>query len=165
MNRLVPESSASAPSDHFIEELWLIRPFISPDTHTHRSAAIHTDRNGPNPFATDLTKKGEDGIRKLLRVINNDKAAGSVDSHREVIEITQTLHSLDMGMALTQRVCVQFFQSFFFFLRKEISTTDPWNTPAAYTWTYTHDKKFLLDIRTAFWISCHGEGTNKVFVF
>lgn len=60
----------------------------------------------------------------MLRVINNDKAAGSVDSHREVIEITQTLHSLDMGMALTQRVCVQFFQSFFF-LRKEISTTDP----------------------------------------
>lgn len=163
MNRLVPESSASAPSDHFIEELWLIRPFISPDTHTHRSAAIHTDRNGPNPFATDLTKKGEDGIRKLLRVINNDKAAGSVDSHREVIEIKRCTRLIWEWLWL--RGFVFSFFRVFFFLRKEISTTDPWNTPAAYTWTYTHDKKFLLDIRTAFWISCHGEGTNKVFVF
>lgn len=70
------ESSASAPSDHSTEELALIQSFTSPDTHAHRQKQAKS-------ICNRLNKGAADGIRKLLTVINNDKAAGSTDSHRE----------------------------------------------------------------------------------
>lgn len=70
----------------------LIHPFISPDTHTHKQhthANCHTHRQKQaKSICNGLNKGGGDWIRKLLTVINNDKAAGSTDSHREVMENT-----------------------------------------------------------------------------
>lgn len=74
-----PESSASALSDHFTEELALIQPFISPDTHTHTHDYTHRQKQAKS-ICNRLNKGAEDGIRKLLTAINNEKAAGSVDS-------------------------------------------------------------------------------------